>query len=77
MLQIADIYAKRMGLQPYYMYRQKFMLGNLENIGYALPGHECIYNIQIIEERQSIIALGAGAISKIYYSKENGFGQPF
>lgn len=56
--------AEIMGLQPYYMYRQKQMVGNLENIGYALPGHECIYNIQMIEERQTIIGLGVGASSK-------------
>ncbi|KXG76990.1 Oxygen-independent coproporphyrinogen-III oxidase-like protein HemZ [Thermotalea metallivorans] len=71
MLGIAEGYARQMGLHPYYMYRQKYMVGNLENIGYCLPGHACRYNIQIIEERQSIIALGAGAISKIYYSHEN------
>lgn len=71
MLQITSYYAKKMGLIPYYMYRQKYMLGNLENIGYSKPKCECIYNIQIIEEKQSIIALGAGAISKIYYGKEN------
>ncbi|QEK12076.1 coproporphyrinogen dehydrogenase HemZ [Crassaminicella thermophila] len=71
MLEITDRYAKKMGLIPYYMYRQKYMLGNLENIGYAKPGHVCIYNVQIIEEKQSIIALGAGAVSKIYYPLEN------
>ncbi|SHF19820.1 coproporphyrinogen dehydrogenase HemZ [Desulforamulus putei] len=56
--------ASRLGLEPYYMYRQKQMVGNLENIGYALPGHACIYNIQMIEERQTIIGLGVGAGSK-------------
>ncbi|CCO08074.1 coproporphyrinogen dehydrogenase HemZ [Desulforamulus hydrothermalis] len=56
--------AQGMGLQPYYMYRQKQMVGNLENIGYTLPGHACIYNIQMIEERQTVIGLGVGAGSK-------------
>lgn len=56
--------AKTLNLTPYYMYRQKQMVGNLENIGYALPGYECIYNIQMIEERQTIIGLGVGAGSK-------------
>ncbi|MEG6520482.1 coproporphyrinogen dehydrogenase HemZ [Desulfotomaculum sp. 1211_IL3151] len=56
--------AAALGQRPYYMYRQKQMVGNLENIGYALPGHECIYNIQMIEERQTIIGLGVGAGSK-------------
>lgn len=52
------------GYAPYYMYRQKYMTGNLENIGYARPGTECIYNIDIMEETCSILAFGAGAISK-------------
>ncbi|MCT4605405.1 MAG: coproporphyrinogen dehydrogenase HemZ [Marinisporobacter sp.] len=71
MLEVTQAYARKMGLIPYYMYRQKYMLGNLENIGYAKRGHACIYNIQIMEEKQSIIALGAGAVSKIYYQEEN------
>ncbi|MHB8126398.1 MAG: coproporphyrinogen dehydrogenase HemZ [Desulfitobacteriaceae bacterium] len=53
------------GLKPYYLYRQKRMAGNLENIGYAQPGHECVYNISIIEECQNIFGLGAGASTKI------------
>ena len=64
-------YAKEMGLNPYYMYRQKHMLGNLENIGYAKEGYECIYNIQIMEEKQSNYALGAGSISKFVYVDED------
>lgn len=71
MLKITQDYAKIMGLIPYYMYRQKHMVGNLENIGYAKPGYECIYNIQIIEEKQTIIALGAGAVSKFAFPREN------
>jgi coproporphyrinogen III oxidase-like Fe-S oxidoreductase len=71
MLGITELYAKDMGLRPYYMYRQKYMVGNLENIGYSLPGHECIYNIQIMEERQSIIGFGAGAVTKLYYPNQN------
>ena len=68
MLEITKSYAKDMNLKPYYMYRQKQILGNLENIGYALKGHECIYNMLIMEEKQTIIGLGAGATSKIYSS---------
>ncbi len=71
MLELTQRYAYKIGLTPYYMYRQKHMVGNLENIGYSKEGHENIYNIQIMEERQSIIALGAGAISKIVYLNEN------
>jgi len=64
MLAIAADGAHRMGLAPYYLYRQKYMTGNLENIGYARPGTECIYNIQIIGERQTIIGVGPAAGTK-------------
>ncbi len=56
--------AKARGMQPYYLYRQKYMAGNLENVGYALPGHECLYNIGMMEETAHVLAVGAGAISK-------------
>lgn len=52
------------GYVPYYLYRQKNILGNLENVGYSLPGQESLYNILIIEEMQSIVGLGCGATSK-------------
>jgi len=58
--------ARSMGQRPYYLYRQKFMVGSLENVGYSLPGKESIYNIQTMEERQTIIGLGGGATSKWY-----------
>ena len=57
-------YCQKMGLEPYYMYRQKNMAGNFENVGYARPGCEGLYNILIMEEKQTIMALGAGAITK-------------
>lgn len=69
--------AKSMGLKPYYLYRQKDILGNLENIGYCRPGFESIYNIQIMEERQSILAIGAGAVSKVVYPEENRIERVF
>ena len=53
-----------MGMHPYYLYRQKNMSGNFENVGYAKDGKAGIYNILIMEEKQSILALGAGSISK-------------
>lgn len=56
--------AKKQGMNAYYMYRQKYMRGNLENIGYALPGTECLYNIDMMEETVSIMAHGAGSMSK-------------
>lgn len=52
------------GYRPYYLYRQKYMAGNLENVGYAKPGKACLYNIGNMEETVSVLALGAGAISK-------------
>lgn len=60
-------YAKRMGMEPYYLYRQKNMGGNLENVGYAKPGHIGLYNILIMEEKQTIVAAGAGAMSKYVF----------
>jgi oxygen-independent coproporphyrinogen-3 oxidase len=65
MMEYAKNYLKAHGYGPYYLYRQKNMIGNLENIGFALEGHESSYNIQIMEEMQTIIGFGAGATSKI------------
>lgn len=67
MLEIVNEVAQSIGLLPYYLYRQRYILGNLENIGYALPGQECLYNIQMMEERQTVIALGGGSVSKLVY----------
>ena len=52
---------------PYYLYRQKNMSGNFENVGYATEGNFGIYNILIMEEKQTIVALGAGSITKRVY----------
>ena len=57
-------YCRQIGLEPYYMYRQKGMAGNMENVGYAKPGKAGVYNILIMEEKQTIMALGAGATTK-------------
>ena len=54
----------QLGYTPYYMYRQQYMVGQMENIGYTLEGCENIYNIQMIEERQSILSIGPGSVSK-------------
>ena len=62
--------ATAMGMNPYYLYRQKSIAGNFENIGYAREGKEGIYNVMIMEEVQSIIACGAGASSKIVTEEE-------
>ncbi len=67
MMDLTADYCRRLGLDPYYLYRQKNMAGNFENVGYAKAGKEGIYNILIMEEKQTIVALGAGSISKRVY----------
>ncbi|MDF2570636.1 MAG: miaB 2, partial [Sporomusa sp.] len=64
MLKVAADYTTRMDMHPYYLYRQKYMTGNLENIGYAKSETDCLYNIQIMEERQTIIGIGPAAGTK-------------
>ena len=66
-MELAAEAAAGMGMEPYYLYRQKNISGNLENVGYARPGKAGIYNILIMEEKQSILALGAGSISKAVF----------
>ena len=60
----------RAGYAPYYLYRQKYMAGNLENVGYAKPGYACLYNIDNMEETTRILAQGAGAITKWLFPRE-------
>ena len=62
--------AARMGMSPYYMYRQKYMRGNLENVGYAQPGHVCVYNIDMMEETAGILSHGAGSMTKRVFGAE-------
>lgn len=61
-----------MGMHPYYLYRQKNMAGNLENVGMSTPGKDGIYNVLIMEEREDIVAIGAGAASKRVRPDGNG-----
>jgi len=56
--------------KPYYLYRQKNTLDNLENVGYTKPGHECLYNMYMMNEIQSIISFGGGSVTKLV--SENG-----
>lgn len=63
--------AHDMGMRAYYLYRQKYMAGNLENVGYALPGHACLYNVGMMEETDSVLAMGAGAVSKRVFREQN------
>jgi oxygen-independent coproporphyrinogen-3 oxidase len=71
MMELGRAFAKKHGYAPYYMYRQKNSAGyagstGQENIGFAREGKECLYNILIMEEMQSILAVGAGASTKCY-----------
>jgi oxygen-independent coproporphyrinogen III oxidase len=71
MMNLATEWTDSHGYVPYYLYRQKNILGNLENVGYAFPSQESIYNIMIMEEQQTIIGLGCGAASK-FIDQETG-----
>jgi len=64
MLSVAAEYCGSMGLLPYYLYRQKNMVGLFENVGYARPQYECLYNVGMMAEVQTILGVGAGAVSK-------------
>ena len=71
MIGLTAQYAGEMGLLPYYLYRQKNMAGNFENVGYASPGKAFIYNILIMEEKQTIIGCGAGTTTKRLFAEED------
>ncbi|MBR5948264.1 MAG: coproporphyrinogen dehydrogenase HemZ [Clostridia bacterium] len=70
MIALGESCALELGMLPYYMYRQKYMAGNMENVGYALPSKVCLYNIDMMEDRLSILAHGAGAMNKRVFSGE-------
>ena len=71
MIDLTASFARELGMEPYYLYRQKNMAGNFENVGYARPGKACIYNILIMEEMQTIAACGAGTTTKVVFPQEN------
>jgi len=71
MLEISGESCRRMGMQPYYMYRQKNMVGNFENVGYVKPGYQSIYNHMTMTEARSIFAAGAGAVTKLINHEKN------
>ena len=69
----SQLRTKFAGYKPYYMYRQKNTVGNLENVGYSIEGHEGLYNIFMMEEVQTIFAVGAGAVTKlVHHNAEEG-----
>ncbi len=59
------------GYAPYYLYRQKYMSGNLENVGYSKPGYEGLYNNYIMDELHTILSAGAGGVTKLICREEN------
>ena len=65
MLDYANASLRKHGYAPYYLYRQKYMSGSFENVGWALPGAESLYNICIMEELHGILSLGAGGSTKM------------
>jgi len=71
MLSYAHDALRKAGYKPYYLYRQKHTSGNTENIGFCRDDKISAYNVRIMEEAQSILAMGAGGISKVYYPDEN------
>ncbi|MEG0584800.1 MAG: coproporphyrinogen dehydrogenase HemZ [Christensenellaceae bacterium] len=71
MVEFSQDFLTNCGYDAYYLYRQKYMSGNLENVGYAFLQKECIYNIDIMEETLSIMAFGAGGISKRVFPTQN------
>jgi oxygen-independent coproporphyrinogen-3 oxidase len=76
MTEKARALAEKLGMRPFYMYRQKNQLGNHENVCYCRPGCESPYNIHIMEEDQTIIACGCGAVSK-FVSEEGNIVRSF
>ena len=73
-MSVCEKYCKEIGLEPYYLYRQKGMAGNMENVGYAKAGKAGVYNILIMEEKQTIVACGAGASTKRVWAEPNPDG---
>lgn len=65
MLEKVEVFTKDHDYFPYYMYRQKNMLGNFENVGYSRRGQESLYNMKIMSEKETILGFGAGAVSKV------------
>ena len=72
MLDYANAALRKHGYAPYYLYRQKYMSGSFENVGWALPGAQSLYNIYIMEELHGILSLGAGGSTKMVGRTEGG-----
>jgi oxygen-independent coproporphyrinogen-3 oxidase len=77
MLDGASARLRAAGYGPYYLYRQKYMAASRENVGWSLPGAECLYNLLIMEELRTVLALGAGGSTKLVYPAENRIERVF
>ena len=77
MLDYADPALRARGFQPYYLYRQKYMSGSFENVGWCISGAEGLYNIYIMEELHSILSLGAGGSTKMVDARRNRIERVF
>ena len=77
MLDYADPALREKGFAPYYLYRQKYMSGSFENVGWCISGAEGLYNIYIMEELHSILSLGAGGSTKMVDAKRNHIERVF
>ena len=65
MVEYANATLRQLGYKPYYLYRQKYMSGSFENVGWSLPGQDCLYNIYMMEELHTILSLGGGGMNKV------------
>ena len=65
MVEYANTRLRQLGYKPYYLYRQKYMSGSFENVGWSLPGKDCLYNIYMMEELHTIVSLGGGGMNKV------------
>lgn len=72
MMLASEYTAEVLGMKPYYLYRQKNMAGNLENVGYCMEGKECLYNILMMEEKHTVLGCGAGCSSKFVLPSRDG-----
>ena len=77
MLDYADPALRARGFAPYYLYRQKYMSGSFENVGWCISGAEGLYNIYIMEELHSILSLGAGGSTKMVDAAHNRIERVF
>ena len=65
MVAYANEKLRALGYKPYYLYRQKYMSGSFENVGWSKDGADCLYNIYMMEEVHTIISLGGGGMNKV------------